>query len=279
MEIVGGSEKAVLPPGANAAVRDRLLAAARQLAQTRPLNRLSLSEISRAANVSWPTARRYLGSGENLWAFLKQENPGLSPAEPGTRRSILEAVARVFARKGYAGATLDEVGTEAGMTKGAVYWHFATKAELFLALVDFHAGRQMPGMPERIESALGGDDPREGLARILALHLSALKADPEMPRLYFEFVSESRDGAIRGRMAAGYRQAHAGMAEVVSGLRKQGRVSERVDPEAFAVLWAALLDGLCLLSLLDPERIDPERFAPQLIEVVWNGLKRRYGAT
>jgi hypothetical protein len=54
-------------------------------------------------------------------------------------------------------------------------------------------------------------------------------------------------------------------------------VSEKVEPEAFAVLWSALLDGLALLSLVDPDRIDPEVLAPQIVELIWNGMKRRYG--
>ncbi|APG89505.1 TetR family transcriptional regulator [Sinorhizobium americanum] len=53
-----------------------------------------------------------------------------------TRKKILSAAERVFYKKGVSGTTLDEVASEAGVTRGAIYWHFANKTDLFLALYD-----------------------------------------------------------------------------------------------------------------------------------------------
>src|SRR5947209_18295805 len=55
-----------------------------------------------------------------------------------TRAALLEAAARVYARRGFEGATLDEVAEEAGFTKGAVYDHFGSKENLLVALLDEH---------------------------------------------------------------------------------------------------------------------------------------------
>ena len=60
-----------------------------------------------------------------------------------TRARLLEAAARVYARRGFSGATLDEVAAEAGFTKGAVYGHFGSKENLLLALMDEHLARQI----------------------------------------------------------------------------------------------------------------------------------------
>jgi AcrR family transcriptional regulator len=61
--------------------QDRILAAARQLAQTQPLQDISLTAVAKEAGVSWPTVRRYLGNKQQLQAFLTQENPdGLAQA-------------------------------------------------------------------------------------------------------------------------------------------------------------------------------------------------------
>lgn len=51
-----------------------------------------------------------------------------------TRQSILLAAERVFFEKGVSDSTLDDVAIEAGVTRGAIYWHFASKKELFLEL-------------------------------------------------------------------------------------------------------------------------------------------------
>src|SRR6202012_5981794 len=59
-----------------------------------------------------------------------------------TRTKLLEAAATVYARRGFAGATLDEVASEAGFTKGAVYGHFGSKENLLLALLaEYLAGQ------------------------------------------------------------------------------------------------------------------------------------------
>jgi TetR/AcrR family acrAB operon transcriptional repressor len=53
-----------------------------------------------------------------------------------TRKKILNAAERMFYRKGVSNTTLEEVAKEAGVTRGAIYWHFANKTDLFLALYE-----------------------------------------------------------------------------------------------------------------------------------------------
>jgi len=63
--------------------------------------------------------------------------PRLTRAEgkENTHRLLLEAAERVFSRQGYQRATLDSIAAEAGFTKGAVYWHFRSKEDLFIQLL------------------------------------------------------------------------------------------------------------------------------------------------
>ena len=53
-----------------------------------------------------------------------------------TREQVIEAAARVFARRGYHRATVDEIASEAGFTIGALYSNFSGKEELFMAIAD-----------------------------------------------------------------------------------------------------------------------------------------------
>lgn len=53
-----------------------------------------------------------------------------------TKEAILEAAAKVFVDKGVAKASLEEIASEAGVTRGAVYWHFKNKCDIFAALHD-----------------------------------------------------------------------------------------------------------------------------------------------
>jgi len=70
-----------------------------------------------------------------------------------TRAVLLDAAEEVFAEKGFTPATLDDIASTAGYTKGAIYKHFATKEELFLAVSDRYWRRYFDNFAEVMASA------------------------------------------------------------------------------------------------------------------------------
>src|SRR5437763_16777106 len=69
---------------------------------------------------------------------------GVKPSE--TKERLLAAAARVFELKGYDGATVSLIAQEAGVTSGAIYAHYGSKAELLAAALDAHRERAMAGL-------------------------------------------------------------------------------------------------------------------------------------
>mgnify|MGYP001033812473 CR=1 FL=1 len=98
-----------------------------------------------------------------------------------TREAVLDAAVRVFLEHGVARATLEEVARAAGVTRGAVYWHFRDKLDLFLAI---DARARLPGeeLLARL-GALAGPGLLTELAQALSDGLAALEADPGRRRL------------------------------------------------------------------------------------------------
>lgn len=70
-----------------------------------------------------------------------------------TRSLLLDAAERVFSEKGFTAATLDDIAFAAGYTKGAIYKHFTTKEELFLAVSDRYWRRYFDNFAEVMASA------------------------------------------------------------------------------------------------------------------------------
>ena len=60
-----------------------------------------------------------------------------------TKASLLSAAAKVFARRGYDAASISEITSEAGLTSGAIYAHYASKAELFVATLRVHMQKDL----------------------------------------------------------------------------------------------------------------------------------------
>src|SRR5881275_3212463 len=115
-----------------------------------------------------------------------------------TRGRLLEAAALVFARRGFSGASLEEIARVAGHTTGAVYSNFAGKDELFLALLDATTGRHV--------AAYNALEDTTGPQSRASAFMKFLDREPEAWTLFMEFwVRAVRDKKLRPRLARGHR--------------------------------------------------------------------------
>src|SRR5919201_5956416 len=103
-----------------------------------------------------------------------------------TRRRLLDAATRVFARRGYQKATLEEIAKEAGFTIGAVYSNFSGKEELFLALADREVEQRVSEIRAVGDAAERGDQPG---AEAADQFREFIERDPDWPLLFYEFWS------------------------------------------------------------------------------------------
>src|SRR6059058_1643223 len=116
--------------------RERLIQATKILAGERPFDDITIEEIIKTAELSRPAFYyHFTGGKEELRAELVKR--GLLEQTPtqDTRQAILEAAVRIFARSGVPGATLEDIATEAGGTRGALRWHFHSKDDLVAAII------------------------------------------------------------------------------------------------------------------------------------------------
>jgi AcrR family transcriptional regulator len=125
---------------------------------------------------------------------------GLTRAEKGeqVRRSLLDAAREVFVRNGFHGASLDSVAEAAGLTKGAVYSRFASKADLFLALLDERITERIA----QVESVLGTGSTETDVAAITRQYLDVVRGQMAWTLLVLEFrVHAARDPELNRRYA------------------------------------------------------------------------------
>lgn len=254
--------------------REKILAAARSLAKAMPLDRISLSDIARQSGVSWPTVRRYVGSKEQLRTMLAGSIPAAEQVSPGTRERLLKAAAAVIARRGVAGASLEEIAAEAGMTRGAVYWHYAGKTELVHALIEYLC-RDISGIDKALQLIEGEPDPARMVERAMQAVLQSILADLDWPRLYFEMVANTRNPEIRERMQWVYTLAEESVIRRIQPLHDAGLLAPGLDPRTIARICAAITDGLIVQALITDRREEVANLAPQVAALVMNGILRR----
>jgi AcrR family transcriptional regulator len=139
-----------------------------------------------------------------------------------TRRRLLDAARRVFLQRGFHGASLDLVAEEAGFTKGAVYSRFASKADLFLTLLDERIATRIAEMEA---AAAHTGDPGDLGAAIGRQWDTKLGQDERWSLALIEFrVHAARDAVLNERYAAAHaRLLHAIAAIIEREWREAGR--------------------------------------------------------
>jgi AcrR family transcriptional regulator len=187
------------------------------------------------------------------------------------RGEILDAAWLCFAESGFYATKVDDIAERAGVSKGAVYWHFEGKRDLFLALVD----RRCQQVEARLEALDKGIEPRQAIARVseILLRWAPRLPSQEMPvaDLTLEYLAHaSRDEDLRLRMTSLYGLVTDALREPIERGIREG-VFREIEVEGAVLALIALLDGLVGRKVLDPD-LDLERVAHQAEGLLIRGL-------
>lgn len=168
-----------------------------------------------------------------------------------TRSVLLDAAEEVFAEKGFTTATLDDIARVAGYTKGAIYKHFDTKEELFLAVSDRYWRRYFDNFADVMSSAsrVGADELDEIAERWRQL---SIDRGAEHAALGLEFTLYLlRNPEARDRVAVKRAEVVDQLAEfIVEGMDQLG-ATLLIEPLTFARALVATSDSVVLGSQLD----------------------------
>ncbi|NTV10785.1 MAG: TetR family transcriptional regulator, partial [Zoogloea sp.] len=175
-----------------------------------------------------------------------------------TRRDILDAARAVFHSRGVGCASLDEIAKAAGVTRGAVYWHFANKTELFFALRD---DIQLP-LVDRVDDKLLSEtsaDPLDAVELALAEFFLVLGQDTAVREIFeiMFFRCEYLD-----EFSTVLTQLHGGCDELVNKLtvaysraKEKGLLCDGGDPAMLAWDSGMFISGLLKQWLADNESL------------------------
>ena len=194
-----------------------------------------------------------------------EESPGKrltrAQAKGRTRERLLDAAAQTFARKGYAGATVEEIAEAAGYTIGALYAHFGGKQELFLELMSSRTSRRRTAVAE-ILGAEDGRDPVDALAEFLERTGSP---DPDVMALWAEFwLYAVRNPDAMGALIAQRREQVDALVDLVSAAMERRGAPPGVSARAVATVALAMFQGLMRQRRIDPDRVSGDLLAQGL---------------
>jgi TetR/AcrR family transcriptional regulator, acrAB operon repressor len=193
-----------------------------------------------------------------------------------TRNALLDAAEAVFEQRGVSGTSLQEVAEAAGVTRGAVYWHFRDKADLYNAMMDravlpFEQHWLVPGADD-------GADPMGHLRELLLDILRQIAVEPRLQRVLaistqkVEYVGEL--DAIRARHLQVCSQALKRFERLLRQAAAAGQLARGVSPKVMARALHALVDGLIYNWMLDRRAFDLRRVGRSAVLQMLAGLSR-----
>jgi AcrR family transcriptional regulator len=186
-----------------------------------------------------------------------------------TRAALLDAAARVFVKRGFQASSVEQISAEAGYTRGAFYSNFASKEELFVALLHERLFARYAEMYEqRLADSARAPSLRETGAELAAIQ--SRREDRWLLRLWLEcLVQASRDEEFRKLAATFWRGNRARGEKLIAAAVPQhaGRA------KSIATAMIALDIGLAIQHMVDPEAA-PLDLYPELYPLLFTGLAR-----
>ncbi len=187
-----------------------------------------------------------------------------------TRRDLLDAATRVFAREGFRGTSVEAVSEEAGYSRGALYSNFKSKEDLFLALWEERIERRRRELREVMRRA---GDPASGLSPVSANVMEALDRERDWFLLYFEFVLHAtRDREFAQRFE---RVREQGLAELATGIAdglENAGLKSSVAASDIALALKALSYGLAIERLANEGAV-PKDLCGRVVELIFRGIR------
>ncbi len=184
-----------------------------------------------------------------------------------TRLKLLDAALTVFSKKGYVRSTLNDIAKEAGVTRGAIYWHFKDKANLFEALSD-----EIDRCTETRTEDLMELAPQSlfDLREMIMKWFMNLENDQKF-RTFYEFVTYKIEfheelEPVLARQRREKRMVLKSIENDIRNLQLQGEVREDIDPGHVAIMICSFVWGLAENWLFDRTIFSISETAPTLLD-------------
>lgn len=192
------------------------------------------------------------------------------------RRRLIESAGRVFADRGYASASMEEVAEAAGFSKGAVYSNFDSKQDLFMSLMRVRIEERVEAVRQvtTVAEPPGAQAERAGneMRRLLV-------EQPDWHRLFVEFWAQAmRDADLRQALVQARRPMREQIARFIDEQSARYELPLPAEPDELAVIFLALSNGLAIEQMLDPETVDSGIHATALSLLLRSALDAADGA-
>ncbi|WP_437882546.1 TetR family transcriptional regulator [Pseudomonas sp. LRF_L74] len=192
-----------------------------------------------------------------------------------TRMQILDAAERTFHDHGVSHTSLNDIAAAAGVTRGAIYWHFENKGDVFQAMLD----RLRLPLDDLAQACENEDepDPLGHMQKLLIKLLTDVEHDSHRrcvsEILHYKCEYSADLGDLRQKMQALSRDCDQRITLSLSNAIKRGQLPADLDCQRAATCMYAYIEGLHRHWLLDPSRGSLADNAQWLVATLFDMLR------
>lgn len=183
------------------------------------------------------------------------------PKRETVRRRLLDAALEVFAERGFAGASLDQVAAVAGLTKGAIYSNFVSKDDLFFAMMRDQSLNRLETIRTFLAVTAVDSNRQQALRDIGRLLTEAFTEQREWELVLLDFWRRAvRDDEVRLQFVAHRRALRAAIADRVEQVLGRAPVLGGLTVDDVVTVVLALSNGLAIEQYVDPDLVGDDLF-------------------
>lgn len=187
---------------------------------------------------------------------------------------IIRVAVELAAEKDLSSVTTQDMADAMNLTQGAIFRHFASKDEIWLAVMHWVRERLMKVLGK---AAAEATDPLDAIHRMFLAHIAFVSKHPAIPRILFSELQNKKDGKLRKliqEIISAYETRIAGLLEAA---KEQSLVEGDLDSKSAAVLYIGMIQGLVMqISIFGGKRSLLQE-AEKVFPVFLHGIKKRDG--
>lgn len=194
-----------------------------------------------------------------------------------TRNALLDAAETLFLRNGVSKTTLEAIAGQAKVTRGALYWHFRDKADLYAAMIE---RVQLPYEALYAGLADAQQDPLESVRSLSNEVIRRVTCDERVRRVCTIILHRQESAGEHGSISqVELEDRHRGYAffeRSFSLLDQEGRLCPGMSPARAAIMMQSFLIGLLYHWLMEPSRFSLSEEGPVMVDAVLQGIVRAH---
>ena len=208
---------------------------------------------------------------------MKQSAPEVTKKRMSSedrQSEIIRVAVELAAEKDVSSVTTQDMADAMQLTQGAIFRHFASKDEIWLAVMHWI---QKSLMSVLSKAAANASDPLDAIERMFLAHVSFINKHPAIPRILFSELQHKKNGKMREliqEIMSGY---EGRIATLLDAAKMQSLVDAGLDSKSAAVLYIGMIQGLVMQVSIFGGKRSLLQEAAKTFPIFLHGIKKRTG--